>query len=194
MIGFSEMKILPFLLLVAMASAADFFPPGSLASTESRYQGKAEWYASCLLAMGEQPMFSRNLPKDIEQYRFTWLRSFHRPVIMRAEATPDGGVLVIKVGHAEEDTATKILREERRKISRDEMNGIRMHFKVTDFFAQPSFEESRVGNDGAQWVIEALMDGRYHVVALWSPDDRFIRRIGMHFIELAIGGDFVPIY
>ena len=41
------------------------------------------------------------------------------------------------------------------------------------------------GLDGAQWIIEGLLNGNYHIVDRWSPEEGSIRAIGLHFLKLS---------
>ena len=42
----------------------------------------------------------------------------------------------------------------------------------------PSAEERTDGVDGAQWLVEGIKDGRYHLVDRWSPTDGPVRQSG----------------
>ena len=46
-------------------------------------------------------------------------------------------------------------------------------------------EDSRLGNDGAQWILEGMKDGRYHVVDRWSPDGGDYRAACLHLLKLS---------
>jgi hypothetical protein len=47
----------------------------------------------------------------------------------------------------------------------------------------PTSEEFR-GTDGAQWIVEALREGRYHVVDRWSGAED-LESVGKLFLDLA---------
>lgn len=187
--------LLLFLLTTSIATATDYFPQGSLGSSAEIHKFKAGWYTSYLQALGEKPMFGFDIPKNIERYRFIWLRTFHRPVVMRVEVKEGSGTLIVKVSDGTGGFERgKLVREETRALSPRDLEIIRAHFRVQDFFALPSFDEKNAGADGSEWIIEAQVRGRYHVVTRWTPEDGAVRRIGMNLLEIVIGGDFTPIY
>ena len=188
-------RLLLFVMVAAGAAAADYFPPGSLASSEAGHKFRSNYYSSFLHSLGEEPMFARELPKKEERYRFTWLRTFNRPIVMRIEVGEASSSMIVKVSDGTGGFEPgKIVRDEKRELSSRDLEIIRALFQVHDFFALPSYDEKRIGADGSEWIIEALAQGRYHIVARWTPEEGAVRRIGMKLIEIAIGGDFTPIY
>ena len=146
-------------------------------------------------ALGEKPMFSDTLSKGTDVYRFTWLRTFHRPVAFRLEVRDDGtGTFYIKVADgAGGYEPGKLVRDEVRKLDKRTTEMLAVRFDVAKFHELPTKDENG-GLDGSQWILEAILDGKYHVVERWSPKAGPVHAIGMEFIELAIGGDFTPIY
>jgi hypothetical protein len=80
------------LLLAATCHAQEYFAAGTFSAFVT------DWYSSQLKALEEQPFYSKDPPKETAVYRFTWLRTFHRPVALRLDVKPDGsGRFVIKV-------------------------------------------------------------------------------------------------
>lgn len=53
-----------------------------------------------------------------------------------------------------------------------------------NFWELPTKKET-LGFDGAQWVIEGLQDGKYHLVDRWTPESGSIRKIGLFLLELS---------
>jgi hypothetical protein len=39
------------------------------------------------------------------------------------------------------------------------------------------------GVDGAQWIVEGVRDGTYHIVDRWSPTDDEIRSLGLYMVR-----------
>jgi len=52
-----------------------------------------------------------------------------------------------------------------------------------EFWTLPAFDASRIGLDGAHWVIEGVKNGTYRVVARWSPRDGSVRAIGLFMLN-----------
>jgi hypothetical protein len=177
------------LLIVLKCHAQQYFAP----DTFSKFV--TDWYSSQLTALQEEPLYSKNLPKGRETYRFTWLRSFNRPVALRLDVQPDGsGKFVIKVSDgAGGYKPGKIARNETRDVTVDVVKAVRVQFERAKFFDMPVTTNHR-GLDGSEWILEAVVEGRYHLVERWTPREGPVFDIGMQFIELATASDFAPIY
>lgn len=192
-----RMKTLLLLLFLGLSCAGrEYFPKGCFASREDSQKFKAEWYSSQLTALEEGPLYGDKIDPQTECYRFTWLRSFHHPVVFRIDVQANGtGQFLIKVGDgAGGGDPGRIVRNEKRVWDERMVEVVRARFVKANFFDVPSYEEGRLGTDGSEWIIEAVRDGKYHVVSRWSPESGPIHTIGMQLIEIAIGGDFTPIY
>jgi hypothetical protein len=69
------------------------------------------------------------------------------------------------------------------------------NFNVSDFLTMiekesfwniPTIEETDlIGLDGARWIVEGLVNGKYHVVDWWSPEKGSVRNIGLYFIKIS---------
>src|SRR5437899_2594377 len=84
--------IVAFLGVVWLASRGGKNFDDSLALTEDQLiydfgglldRSKVEWYSEHLQAMREPPL--TRVAGEAEVYRFLWLRSFHRPIAIRAQ-------------------------------------------------------------------------------------------------------------
>jgi hypothetical protein len=51
------------------------------------------------------------------------------------------------------------------------------------FWKLASRDETRMGVDGAQWILEGAKDGTYRIVDRWSPKDGEVRTIGLMMIK-----------
>ena len=53
--------------------------------------------------------------------------------------------------------------------------------KIEDnkFWRLSAVDKTRMGLDGAQWIIEGVKDGNYHIVDRWSPEGGPVRTIGL---------------
>jgi len=54
-----------------------------------------DWYSKHLHAMKEPLLFNRKVKKEV--YRFTWLRTFHKPMTFRIEKWKDRYILYCKI-------------------------------------------------------------------------------------------------
>lgn len=42
-----------------------------------------------------------------------------------------------------------------------------------------------LGKDGAQWILEGLSGGNYHVVDRWSPKNGSVRKLSLYLLKLS---------
>ncbi len=123
-------------------------------------QSSLKWYSKYLSTLKE-PIIYDTIPKTI--YRFTWLRSFNHPIVIRVETNTDVSIIYWKMGNEE-----KIIKSKSRKLSSEELEIIKENIESLDFFNVPTTADGLIGIDGARWILEVLIDGEYHVVDRWS--------------------------
>jgi hypothetical protein len=83
---------------LAIRCPAQFFPKSSLGTDAREDSFKSRWYSSHLRALNEPSLLELAKKKEVESYRFLWLRSFHHPVAIRLEIKGDGSsVLITKI-------------------------------------------------------------------------------------------------
>ena len=163
-----------------------FFPANALSDDERGDKFRANWYSTQLKALEEPSLLEFAAKPSCESYRFLWLRTFHHPVAIRLDVRADGtGVLSTKVssgaggygpGHLIENISRPVFREQVQALLR--------HLNKADYWSLPSYKETG-GNDGAQWIIEGVKQGKYHVVDRWSPESGPIHELGLMMIRMA---------
>lgn len=172
-------------ILVA-TSGAPAVPPCS-PDGEHRYFPSAalnldDSYTKTLKAMSEPPLSCGET--DAESYRFVWHRSFHRPIVVRLEASSTGKTLVA----LELDTISGYVGKVAERIERPlldvEWEALMAGLSATNFWGMPSTEPLRCC-DGAMWLIEARRGDDYHVVERQSPEKGAFRVVGLIFLSLA---------
>ena len=103
-----------------------------------------------------------------------WLRTFHHPVALRLQNEAGVRTLVVKqlsgAGGYEPGT---IAIERTVALGDDEWNAFLKLIDEADYWALPTRNEGVMGFDGAQWILEGVKDGRYHVVDRWSPNKNY---------------------
>jgi hypothetical protein len=52
-------------------------------------------------------------------------------------------------------------------------------------FWQLPIEISQLGNDGAEWILEGVQDGRYHIVHRWCPGKTPFGEVARNLFDLA---------
>jgi len=151
-----------------------------------------EWYSEYLFVMKEPSL----LPPDncaIETYRFLWLRTFHAPIAIRVWTANGQHFLVAKQlsGQGGYDTGRMVINRIRR-LSPEEWDRVKNLLSELSFWdlptdpaATPNPDGSiNVGADGAQWILEGLRDGKYHVTDRWSAKEKY-RAACLYFLELS---------
>jgi hypothetical protein len=178
------------LVLVASLSAqTQYFPDRAFCG--SHETGSCErWYVKHLRAMHEPSLLKLSKDTSKQSYRFLWLRTFHHPVSTRLEVADDGSAqLFVKVlnGKGGYDPGRMIINHTI-KVSKDSVDYFLGLLQKADFWNIPTEqpESSAIGVDGAQWIIEGVGGGQYHVVDRWSPDEGPFRKAAL-FLALNLG-------
>jgi hypothetical protein len=158
----------------------------------------------------EEPSLSCGPPDDVEAYRFLWLRSFHNDIAVRVIRRGDAYALEAVIldgagrssaylrwlveGTGDYHKPGNVSRRVRRALSRDQWQAVMTKLEEIQLWQMPTQSDvPLLGTDGAQWIVEARRDGRYHVVDRWIGADG-LKSIGMLFLDLADLGDVGPVY
>ena len=145
------------------------------------------WYSKHLRVMGE-PSLSCGQTAEAESYRFTWLRTFNRPVSVRIVRDAVGVRLVAVelTGAGGYDPGTIATRTEKR-ISGVDWQVLSAALSKASFWRMPTRPtEPTVGLDGSQWIVEGRRGrGEYHIVDRWTPRRGGYRDAGLTFLTLA---------
>jgi hypothetical protein len=118
-------------------------------------------------------------------YRFTWLRSFHEPIIVRLDLLPSGDMqmsarrLSGKGGYG----AGPIVDRVDRLLTPTEADRIHRVLLQSDVLKLPPIG-CEAGADGAVWIIEANDRGTYRYVNRWSPSGGPLRAAGTEMLKL----------
>jgi hypothetical protein len=161
--------------------AQQYFPPGVFDEKARGYSSKVDdWYSKHLKALGEPSLWELSQKdRTAEVYRFLWLRTFHHPVSVRivifAKAGPFGrarllakvatGAAGYKFGHVNRSRSTNLMDGSVRKLLE--------RIESVKFWTQPAYTPvpaDVVQLDGAEWIIEGIKGGQYHVIDRWSPE------------------------
>jgi len=164
-----------------------YFPDGVFEDSlwEGSFRGlKERWYAKHLRSMDEPSLSEASQDTTLPAYRFLWLRTFHHPISVRLTVHADGtGTLNAKEtdGHGGYETG-KVVRSQSGEMAKTQMTEFFDLVRKAGFWSLPS-EEKSSGLDGAQWVLEGMEDGHYHVVDRWSPPRGNYQRLCLYLLE-----------
>lgn len=170
----------PYVCMADEAKAPFVFPAGTFD------EFVVEWYSGHLKAMEEEALSPLAKDKNVVVYRFTCLRTFHRPFTIKVTKTKDGFELLRKVlsgkggygpGKIEESVKSEMKHE-----AVAELEKLLLAAKFKDM--KSTVEDG--GLDGSQWIVEVVRDGEYKIVDRWTPDEgSAMRKIGEWFLEAA---------
>ncbi len=155
-----------------------FFPKDKLSPDE------IEWYSEYLFVMKEPSL----LPRDncaVETYRFLWLRTFHAPIAIRVWTLNGRHFLVAKQlsGQGGYDTGRMVINRIK-TLSNTEWEQLKNLLSELTFWDLPTEDTNRGGRDGAQWILEGLQDGKYHLTDRWSAEAKY-REVCLYFLKLS---------
>lgn len=164
----------------------NYFPDGIFDQKVENNNFISQWYSKQLKALGEPSIYKERNNKDKQIFRFTWLRTFHNPISIRLEVNKnDGsGTLYVKETDGAGGYEPGNIKEDFKKnISKESIDKLLKLLEKEDFW-KLSPKVKTMGLDGAQWIIEGLQDGKYHLVDRWSPNGG-IKDIGLFFLQLS---------
>lgn len=147
--------------LVTQAAGTIYFPKGS-----------EKFYPKYLEAMKEPSIFEQSTNKAVEQYRFLWLRSFHKPISIRIWKDESGVAMrVVRLGDDDGDKPGKIEFDQTLNLTTNQWQEFLALLNQATFWKMPCAEKMDViGFDGSEWVLEGQTAGTYHMVDRWSPN------------------------
>jgi hypothetical protein len=126
-----------------------------------------EWYSQHLFAMKEPLLFNRKINKEI--YRFTWLRTFHKPIAIRIEKENAEYKIYWKMlSGAGGYEPGKLITEKTKKLTEKEWLNFNELLKKSNFWKM-EIGRSSIGNDGSEWILEGVNKTDYKVVSIWTP-------------------------
>jgi hypothetical protein len=191
------MKQLSYILLTALSLAScaipteqrkeSYFPPAVFESRPDRNAFIERWYSAHLLALEEEPLPPKTKDKKKEIYRFTCLRTFHNPFSIRIDVVEEGkGILVRKLTSGKGGYDPGSLKEiQSMDLSSAAIEILQDLIDKISFWNLPTTKRV-VGLDGSQWIVEAVRNGRYHVVDRFTPvPGTDMRTLGECFLSLA---------
>ena len=76
----------------------------------------------------------------------------------------------------------KLIQNKTRTLTSEQTSWFLGKIEAHNFWKLPSIQEDR-GVDGAQWIIEGVRNGTYHIVDRWSPADGEIRDLGLFMLN-----------
>jgi hypothetical protein len=143
------------------------------------------WYSHMLFAL-EEPVL-KDYEGDKEIYRFTWLRSFNHPAVIRLEKQGDIIRLFSKVSNgAGGYEPGRIIFDTTLILTHNEIETINARLDSAKFWTLQTESRDDNGRDGSEWIIEVSKNGKYHMVVRWTPmRGTAFRAIGEYLISIS---------
>ncbi|HEX7286249.1 MAG TPA: hypothetical protein VF532_08710 [Candidatus Angelobacter sp.] len=181
-------SLLPVVLSCGVLAAVSqgFFPGGAFYPDNLKLDAfKAKWYSEQLTALEEPPLFKAKQDPGVQSYRFLWLRTFHHPVAVRVVIHPDGaGTVTAKMADgAGGYKPGKLLVDKTELLPPNKVKKLIEKIAQLSYWALPTRDPEPPGLDGAQWVVEGIDHGKYHLVDRWTPKKGAVRELGLYFLR-----------
>lgn len=132
----------------------------------------------------DEPNLYLQKSKNSDVYRFTWLRSFHNPIVIRIVSEDGKYYLYWKIGKGSGGYKPKGIKEKgKRKLSEEEWDIFETLIDHEEFINNRQMQ-MMVINDGAKWVLEEKSNEHYKAKLTNNPDTDFYRGC-MYLIKLS---------
>ncbi len=184
--GMKHSVLILFFLLAAIApilAQTQYFPDGALASDKEQSDFCAKGYSKYLQAMNEPSLWELSQDKAAHAYRFIYLRTFDPPITVRLTVQKDGsGTLITKITSGQGGyEAGHLVTNRTSRLDAQRVAWFIDRMDELSFWEKPSYIEDPniIALDGAQWIMEAVRAGKYHVVDRWSPESAKERAFGI---------------
>jgi hypothetical protein len=86
---------------------------------------------------------------------------------------------VVRVGYA----PNHLVQNDTSALTKEQTDWFLGKIHENKFWELAPLDKSRLGADGAQWIIEGVKDGNYRIVDRWSPDDGPVRVMGLLMLK-----------
>jgi len=176
-----------FLFSTAPASLQQtYFPNDAFNGYRLRNSFTMEWYSRDLKALDEPSLWELSQhDNQVVVYRFLWIRAFDNPIVVRVTIAANGTAnVVVKMGEVGKGSPGRLIRNERHDLPAAIIADLAARIQGTNFWNVPTVESMNgVGLDGAEWVLEGVSEGNYHVVVRWSPEKGSYRKLCLFFIH-----------
>ena len=118
-------------------------------------------------------------------YRFIWLRTFDRPIVVTITSSGDGRAEVrSKVFSGQSGFGFGKIEQEV-TITNPSATVAALITDLDRWLPYVPEFDGDFGADGATWMIDGVKDGKYYIVHRWSPASGWVRNIGLRFLEEA---------
>jgi hypothetical protein len=153
------------------SDSKQFYFPLKVFNDNKRHVGRDtfvnSWYSKHLFAMKEPIIYLDKSQNEI--YRFTWVRTFDNPIIVRIEKHGNTYILFWKLCNGEGGFEPgELTLNEQKTIDKTTWDEFKNRINQINFWDLETNLES-IAIDGSQWILEGKTSNKYHVVDRHSP-------------------------
>jgi len=154
-----------------------YFPPNTFQSRAGEFM--VQWYSSVLYGLEEKPLWPAD-PKQVN-YRFVWMRSFHDQVSITMNVQPEGdGQLRLQIYRQ----ISQQLESRTQSLSKQQVREVLALIEEASFWKMAT-EGGPRGCDGAEWVLEGVQGGHYHIVTRWDASGTTFGKVLLELLRLS---------
>lgn len=155
------------------------------------------WFSYILYKMDEPILYNYYLGGEI--YRFTWIRSFHRPVVISIKKNKKALCISTKMlarqpdlsKEMDEQTGREIMKNNNipfavnksRRMTLGEFSNFTSILSKNNIFSENYRDEQNGGTDGSEWIFEMQNKNGDYFMYRWSPKPSTLRNIGEFLIK-----------
>ena len=163
-----------------------YFPVNVFSADPGTSNFESRWYAAQLRADHEPSLLDAAKDQSTVIYRFIWLRTFHQPIIVRLVIDQDGigRLTAIEMTGQGGFAPGVVAKEQTLDVAKQDVTHFQSLVEAIKYWTMPT-EAGPVGNDGAQWILEGVQSGQYHVVVRWSPEGGPYREACLYMLKLS---------
>lgn len=169
------------MMLMSSVSANDYFPLNHFSENEEIDLVVRDRYAKIFGRIGEASLFRESSNLKVEAYRITMIPPFGSPksILVRINENSLGQIRVSSDKQRKQTV-------QNRTISAREVQKLRSLVGKSEFWKLPSIDiqERMDVLDGADWVLEIVANGRYHVVSQVSDRKGIVKKVGDQMLRL----------
>ena len=142
------------------------------------------WYSSVLEGCHEPVLY--NYQSSDEIYRFTWLRSFHLPVVIKIQKHQFDFIFTAKkLMPAYKDYPEELKISDSGFISWFKWYTFKNKLDKISFWNMSMDDPEEQGMDGGRWVLEGFKDGQYHFIDRWSAKGSDFGKACLYLIKIS---------
>jgi hypothetical protein len=150
-------------------AAAPYFPTLTSDGGNGISEFEAKWYSKHLMAMREPSLLEAARNSSNQVYRLTILPTWGNPIAIRMQKHIGTYELISSRldGQGGYDPG-RLAERKVKNLTNAESRMLENLLAKLKFFELPTDDKIN-GNDGDQWILEGVSNGKYHVIHRWCP-------------------------